>query len=334
MVAVELPTVSTAGTVTGAAVGASPSRRSRWLSKLPRPSSALLAASAPLSLVLVRRRTRLRCCVAEAKAVLPQKVDDYRVRSVCISPSPPLPDRKQICSLVVSDDEDEEAMDRVMWNPIVGSSAQQAISALRDAFGVLGVWPAAWVAAQRVMRICRARPGVRLLELGCGSGLPSLCALALGAHVVATDLEELPLQLLKAAFEAQELPGELETQQLDVLSAVGSSRSSMKCPSDVERFDVIVCSDCLYKSEVARSIAVLIGRALLAYPMTRIVVTDANRQGRQDFLSELDQILGLSLAGATAPHFQAVPVPAWAAAGEADPFDGSMPEEVGLLKLS
>lgn len=107
----------------------------------------------------------------------------------------------------------------------------------------------------------------------------------------------------------------------------------MKCPSDVERFDVIVCSDCLYKSEVARSIAVLIGRALLAYPMTRVVVTDANRQGRQDFLSELDSILGLSLAGATAPHFQAVPVPAWAA-DEADPFDGSMPEELGLLKLS
>jgi len=240
----------------------------------------------------------------------------------------------QICSLVVSDVEDEEAMDRVMWNPVVGSSAQQAISALRDAFGVLGVWPAAWVAAQRVMRICRAKPGVRLLELGCGSGLPSLCALALGAEVVATDLEELPLLLLKAAFEAQELPGELETRQLDVLSAVTATRPSLVCPSDVQRFDVIVCSDCLYKPDVARSIGTLIGRALLAYPMTRVVVTDANRRGRQDFLDELDSMLGLSLAGATAPHFQAVAVPAWADPEEADPFDGSMPQEVGLLRLS
>ena len=48
-------------------------------------------------------------------------------------------------------------MDRVMWSPVVGSSAIQAISALGDAFGVLGVWPAAWVAADRVMRVCRAR---------------------------------------------------------------------------------------------------------------------------------------------------------------------------------
>ncbi|OLP98735.1 hypothetical protein AK812_SmicGene18775 [Symbiodinium microadriaticum] len=50
-------------------------------------------------------------------------------------------------------------------------------------------------------------------EIGCGSGLPSLCALALGAEVVATDLEELPLQLLQAAADAQELPGSLEVMQ-------------------------------------------------------------------------------------------------------------------------
>lgn len=264
-------------------------------------------------------------------------VDDYQVRAVCISPSPPLPGRSEICSLVVSDVEDEEAMDRVMWTPVVGSSAQQAISALRDAFGVLGVWPAAWLAAQRVMRICqRGGPGrpLRMLELGCGSGLPSLCALALGVEVVATDLEELPLLLLKAAYDAQELPGHLEVQQLDVLAAISTSRSSSTCPSDVQRFDVIVCSDCLYKSAVARAIGLLIGRALLSYPMTRIVVTDANRQGRNDFLDELDSVLGLSLAGAKPPYFQAMPVPTWAAADETDPFDGSMPQEVGLLRLS
>ncbi|CAK9014820.1 unnamed protein product [Durusdinium trenchii] len=86
-----------------------------------------------------------------------------------------------------------------------------------------------------------------MLELGCGSGLPSLCALALGVEVVATDLEELPLLLLKAAYDAQELPGHLEVQQLDVLAAISTSRSSSTCPSDVQRFDVIVCSDCLYK---------------------------------------------------------------------------------------
>eukprot|EP00439_Symbiodinium_sp_Y106_P058813 s95_g8.t1 len=135
---------------------------------------------------------------------------------------------------------------------------------LGDSFGVLGVWPAAWTAAQRVMRICNrqgSRGTLRMLEIGCGSGLPSLCALALGAEVVATDLEELPLQLLQAAADAQELPGSLEVMQMDVLKAADSNpRNSVTCPSDVERFDIIVCSDCLYKHDVARAIAVLIGR--------------------------------------------------------------------------
>ncbi|CAK9014818.1 unnamed protein product [Durusdinium trenchii] len=93
-------------------------------------------------------------------------------------------------------------------------------------------------------------------------------------------------------------------------------------------------SGTVWGSAVARAIGLLIGRALLSYPMTRIVVTDANRQGRNDFLDELDSVLGLSLAGAKPPYFQAMPVPTWAAADETDPFDGSMPQEVGLLRLS
>ncbi|CAE7328947.1 Mettl21e [Symbiodinium sp. CCMP2592] len=244
----------------------------------------------------------------------------------------------RISALVVSDAEDEECMDAVMWQPQVFSAVQMAISHLRDSFGVLGVWPAAWTAAQRVMRICNrqgSRGTIRMLEIGCGSGLPSLCALALGAEVVATDLEELPLQLLQAAADAQELPGSLEVKQMDVLKAADSNaRNSVTCPSDVERFDIIVCSDCLYKHDVARAIAVLIGRALLAYPTTMVVVTDANRRGRQDFLDELDASLGLSLGNASPPHFEAVPIPRWAADDATDPFDGTTAEEVGLLKLS
>ncbi|OLP98738.1 hypothetical protein AK812_SmicGene18778 [Symbiodinium microadriaticum] len=72
------------------------------------------------------------------------------------------------------------------------------------------------------------------------------------------------------------------TCKMDVLKAADSNpRNGVTCPSDVERFDIIVCSDCLYKHDVARAIAVLIGRALLAYPTTMVVVTDANRRGRQ-----------------------------------------------------
>ena len=80
--------------------------------------------------------------------------------------------------------------------------------------------------------------------------------------------------------------------QLDVLKAVSNSRHLLlfgggSCPglwsaqltpvspvflsfscwavaalaAEVQRFDVIVCSDCLYKPEVARAMAVIMGRA-------------------------------------------------------------------------
>ncbi|CAE8581588.1 unnamed protein product, partial [Polarella glacialis] len=269
---------------------------------------------------------------------VPEEVDDYRVVPVCMTLRPPFPcGRSEICALVVSDAEDESGND-IMWQPPAGSSAQQAISAMRDAFGVLGVWPAAWVAAERVLSICRARqtrrgPPLRILEIGCGSGLPSLCALATGAEVVATDLEELPLKLLQAAATGQRLPGRLETRQVDVLLAASKDRRSRQCPSSGEAFDVIVCSDCLYKHDVARAIGLLLGQALLRRPGTLVVVTDANRRGRQEFLDTLASTIGLGVGDSVLPHFETVAVPDWAADGARDPFSGTETSEVGLLKL-
>jgi len=224
----------------------------------------------------------------------------------------------------------------------------QAISALGDAFGVLGVWPAAWVAAERVIALCasrrRASPArpLRILEIGCGSGLPSLCALASGGDVMATDLEELPLRLLQAAARSQCLQGQLEIQEVDVLAAAGPQggafggvvrHSGTPCPSDSERFDAIVCSDCLYKLDVATAIGRLLSRALLRWPTTAVVVTDANRRGRQAFLDALAKGLGLGIGESTLPVFVDTAVPPWAADGARDPFDGTSTGEVGLLRL-
>jgi len=269
---------------------------------------------------------------------VPTEVDGYQVLPVCISLGPgEVPNRSQLCSLVMSDEDHYGEVNKVLWQPAAGSSAQRAVSQLNDSFGVMGVWPAAWVAAEHVLTTCRTRQQpLRLLEIGCGSGLPSLCALAAGAEVVATDLEELPLSLLEAAAEYQNLPGQLRTQQMDVLVAAGSAnaRSGRQTshPCD-EAFDVIVCSDCLYKHDVARAIGRIIGKALLRRPTTSVIVTDANRRGNQDFLDELDNVLGLSVANATPPHFEPVWVPRWAVDNARDPFDGTTTEQVGLLRL-
>eukprot|EP00930_Biecheleria_cincta_P009373 TRINITY_DN111109_c0_g1_i1.p1 TRINITY_DN111109_c0_g1~~TRINITY_DN111109_c0_g1_i1.p1 ORF type:complete len:374 (-),score=58.40 TRINITY_DN111109_c0_g1_i1:50-1129(-) len=312
-----------------------------------RQEVAVLAG--PLVVTRSRRERPCRHLAAQGSDVLtraadslPTEVDNYKVQSVCVTPQ--LPDgRREICALVVSDVEDHDEIDYVMWNPPAGSAAQQAISHMRDAFGVLGVWPASWVAAERVLSVCRARQRqkLRFLEIGCGAGLPSLCALAAGAEVVATDLEELPLKLLQAAAESQHLPGSLRLQQVDVLAAAGMSsvpgglvRRIKPCPSEQEAFDVIVCSDCLYKHDVAQAVGRLLGRVLLRRPATVLVVTDANRSGRQAFLDELDSVLGLSRVGATPPYFEATAIPAWAADDARDPFDGTTTHEVGLLKLA
>jgi len=278
--------------------------------------------------------------------ILPEEVDGYRVKAVCVIPSPPIPKHDRICALVVSDEE-TEFDDAVMWQPPACSSAQQAISHLDDAFGVLGVWPAAWVAAERVLGFCltarrsnqSATP--KILEIGCGSGLPSLFALAVGAEVFATDLEDLPLSLLWAAANGQRLDGKLKTQTFDVLDAVSSSRAAGGLvrraeplfPSDAETFDAIVCSDCLYKHDVAAAIGKILARVLLRRPTTTLFVTDANRQARQTFLDSLAEGLGLGFGGSSLPQFKRVSVPSWAADNAVDPFDGTSTMEVGLLKL-
>jgi len=341
-------------------VGGSTRRRSaKRLKVLPAPAACVAALSVLARawarqhggslLRATRRRTIVNCGATptsdrEPATVLPEEVDDYRVTPVCVQPKPPIQGygRNAICALVVSDEE-EETQDSVFWQPPAGTAAQQAISTLGDAFGVLGVWPAAWVAAEQVIALCtsRRRRASQILEIGCGSGLPSLCALASGCDVVATDLEELPLQLLRAAATSQDLRGHLEIQPMDVLAAAGKSRGAggivrqpkSSCPSDTQRFDAIVCSDCLYKLDVAEAIARLLARALLRSPMTRVIVTDADRRGRQTFLDVLAVSLGLGQGNSTVPVFVNTRVPAWAADSARDPFDGTSTQEVGLLRL-
>jgi predicted nicotinamide N-methyase len=57
------------------------------------------------------------------------------------------------------------------------------------------LWPGAMALAHIVARAPEIRPGVLLLELGCGLALPSIAAAVRGATVVTTDWEEPPLAL-------------------------------------------------------------------------------------------------------------------------------------------
>jgi predicted nicotinamide N-methyase len=61
------------------------------------------------------------------------------------------------------------------------------------------LWPGALCLARRAAAALEIGPGARVLELGCGLGLPSLAAAGRGATVVASDWKEDPLHLLAAS---------------------------------------------------------------------------------------------------------------------------------------
>jgi len=58
------------------------------------------------------------------------------------------------------------------------------------------LWPGARVLARALFAAPWLRPGMRLLELGCGLGLPALAAARRGLRVAASDWKREPLELL------------------------------------------------------------------------------------------------------------------------------------------
>lgn len=61
------------------------------------------------------------------------------------------------------------------------------------------LWPGARVLGRRIAAAPECGPGVRVVELGCGLGIPALTAAARGAAVLASDWKAEPLALLRAS---------------------------------------------------------------------------------------------------------------------------------------
>ena len=144
-----------------------------------------------------------------------------------------------------------------------------AIETDSDPFGAC-CWPSAVVAA----RALAARDGVaglRVLELGAGTGLASAAAARLGADVVATDVSDISLELLRHAAEAAAFDvRRLDFTDADAVAALGD-------------FDIIVAADTLYEEAIARATA----RVVRASRGACIVVDPGRPDGRRAFLDEL-----------------------------------------------
>jgi predicted nicotinamide N-methyase len=120
------------------------------------------------------------------------------------------------------------------------------------------LWPSGVALARHVAGVDVA--GKRVLELGCGLGLPSLAAALGGADVLATDWAEDAIELLRE--NAQRNGAELRVEQV-----------SWSAPESLLRdapWDLVLGADLLYEERNVEQLAALLpqlgGEVLLAEP--------------------------------------------------------------------
>ena len=125
------------------------------------------------------------------------------------------------------------------------------------------VWPSGVALARHVALLELA--GLRVLELGCGLGLPSLAAALAGADVLATDWAEDALELLRRNAGRNGVTvrtGVLRWEEPDTLA--GAS------------FDLVLAADVLYESRNAAPLLALLG--LTVEPGGVALVSDPGRR--------------------------------------------------------
>jgi predicted nicotinamide N-methyase len=120
------------------------------------------------------------------------------------------------------------------------------------------LWPSALALAEELLR--RDLEGLRVIELGCGLGLPSLIAAARGAKVLATDWAEEAVELLRRNAERNEVRLEalvIDWRAPEPLLARGP-------------FDLVLAADVLYERRYVDLLLELLpklgGEILLADP--------------------------------------------------------------------
>lgn len=145
------------------------------------------------------------------------------------------------------------------------------------------LWPSAMALAAHLAEVYPVMKGKRLLELGCGSGLPSLLAARLGATVTATDFH--PQN--QFYFEAN--------ARRNIVPEITYLTMDWREPPPGNTYDLIIGSDLLYEAQqietLSRCIAALLapgGTAILADPGRKHIQEAADQLSAIGFQSQLD----------------------------------------------
>ena len=170
-----------------------------------------------------------------------------------------------------------------------------------DIYGAV-LWPASLAIASHLLTAVKIRD-LTVLELGAGTGLVSMAACAGGArHVLATDYEEIPLQLLQYAAANLNPNISFSSSDSDNDSNSGSNNGGgngvvLECKfldmcdtkTVLPYADWVVAADIMYEPATGRAMAV---RALEALQNgSRVLIGDSpGRAGRPAFLQELERL--------------------------------------------
>ncbi len=131
------------------------------------------------------------------------------------------------------------------------------------------LWPSGLALARRLAG--RALHGARIVELGCGLGLPSLVAARSGGRVLATDWSQAALDLLERNAAANGVA--LATQRVD-----------WSAPEELVRrapFDLVLAADVLYER---RNVALML--SLLPALAAEVWLADPGRSFTEAFLEQ------------------------------------------------
>lgn len=160
------------------------------------------------------------------------------------------------------------------------------------------LWPSSIALARRLARMGSRLSGERVVELGCGIGLPAMVALAQGARVTATDHYTAALDF--ARYNAERNTGyTLNTRRLDWYVPERTS-------GIFGAFDLVVAADVLYERRSVEPLARLIPELLA--PGGEVLIADPQRTGALEFAEEME-LAGFELRAETAEdHSRGTPV--------------------------
>lgn len=135
------------------------------------------------------------------------------------------------------------------------------------------LWPSAKALARHLIEEPPA-PGSRVIELGCGVGLPSIALARAGFEVLATDYENAALAWTK-----------MNCRENEVTSVRVQSLDWRDVPQSVPRFDLVIAADVLYEARNVEPLAAAAER--LVGPRGAILLADPGRRHLERFRSQM-----------------------------------------------